>query len=319
MCLTHVLKAKAEPAANEERKVAWAAPLIQETVDVALPSGYVATKARVSGSAYPMRQFWRVESRSFTDYKDQIEGFHRITAYAYAGKANHRAIQDGTANRHHTVQLPTTDPVLYYDNSKTMYADAVLAFKDANLVFTAPVHGKVTVGMHISGASSAEVGFEVKCVPSEQAMAEWQLAVYDALFEAWRGWDQQFRTQQLSQGGPNLSGINGRSPSRNKELVQAELKRQVITWLLNDIDFGGVGAMVPGDWNRYDINRARDSARLIQFFEQGFEWGNLTFMLYDYFWARENQWQALADIEAADPEFARFLRCGSARVVLGAA
>lgn len=43
-------------------------------------------------------------------------------------------------------------------------------------------------------------------------------------------------------------------------------------------------------------------------------------ILYPWFWAgpSEEKWPRLQPIESADPEFDRFLRCGSARVVLPA-
>ena len=317
--VSQVIKMKADPGAKDDGSVSWVAPLIQEAADIALPSGYVAEKISVSGSAYPMRQLWRVEPRSEIEMKDQVEGFHRIVAYAYAGDARYGATQDGTANLDQTVQLANTNPRLHWHLSTAQYKWAVLSFDPQELALAKPAQGKVMVGMHVVGASSASFGFTIECRPSDQTMAEWRLAVYDCLLDAWRGWDQQYRTQQLNQGGPNLSGANSRSPLRNKELVQEELKRQVITWLLDKADFNGINAMTnTGAWNRYDIDKARQSAPLVQFFEQAFEWGNLTFMLYDYFWARGNQWDKLADIEAADPEFARFLRSGSARVVLPA-
>ena len=52
--------------------------------------------------------------------------------------------------------------------------------------------------------------------------------------------------------------------------------------------------------------------------EQAFEWGNLTYVCYPYFWARGSKWDELATTESADPDFGRFLRAGSVRVVLGA-
>ena len=59
-------------------------------------------------------------------------------------------------------------------------------------------------------------------------------------------------------------------------------------------------------------------AEEIQFLEQAFEWENLTYVLYPYFWADSLRWPELADMIGADAEFARFLRSGSARVVVPA-
>jgi hypothetical protein len=44
----------------------------------------------------------------------------------------------------------------------------------------------------------------------------------------------------------------------------------------------------------------------------------MTYVLYPYYWADKANWVELADIESEDAEFDRFLRCGSARVVVSA-
>lgn len=67
-----------------------------------------------------------------------------------------------------------------------------------------------------------------------------------------------------------------------------------------------------------DLPKAIQSAPEIQFLEQAFEWENLTYTLYPYFWTGKDQWSDLADLSGADPDFARFLRAGSARVIVPA-
>src|SRR5262249_49308030 len=68
----------------------------------------------------------------------------------------------------------------------------------------------------------------------------------------------------------------------------------------------------------FDLDFAAETGPEVQFIEQAFEWENLTFVLYPYYWADKQSWQELADIESPDAEFDRFLRSGSARVVVPA-
>jgi hypothetical protein len=67
-----------------------------------------------------------------------------------------------------------------------------------------------------------------------------------------------------------------------------------------------------------NLDAALDAAPEIQFLEQIFEWDKLTYVLYPYYWAPSSEWDELQPIEGADPEYARFLRAGSARVVVAA-
>lgn len=114
--------------------------------------------------------------------------------------------------------------------------------------------------------------------------------------------------------------IAGRSPLENTRIIREELKRQVIEMLLGQ-QFLGVDAV------NFDVNDGRPSndldatvfsAPLIQFLEQVFEWENLTYVFYPYYWADAGRWDDLQPITSEDPDYARFLRSGSARVVLSA-
>src|SRR5262249_7538098 len=44
----------------------------------------------------------------------------------------------------------------------------------------------------------------------------------------------------------------------------------------------------------------------------------MTYILYPYYWADEGVWKDLMAVDGKDPDFVRFLRCGSARVVVPA-
>ena len=54
----------------------------------------------------------------------------------------------------------------------------------------------------------------------------------------------------------------------------------------------------------------------IRFFEQAFEWQNLTYVFYPYFWGRKSKWAARVNYTDADPLFEAFLKAGAARVVV---
>jgi hypothetical protein len=111
--------------------------------------------------------------------------------------------------------------------------------------------------------------------------------------------------------------IEGRSTLENARVVREELKRQVIEMLLGE-RFTGEGALeFDADGRpRTDLNAAIASAPRIQFIEQVFEWEHLTYVLYPYFWSKEERWTTLQPIASTDADYARFLRAGSARVVV---
>lgn len=67
-----------------------------------------------------------------------------------------------------------------------------------------------------------------------------------------------------------------------------------------------------------DLTATLASAATIQFLEQAFEWSNMDYVFYPYYWAERGQWENLLKSQATDIAYERFLKAGSARVVVPA-
>lgn len=55
---------------------------------------------------------------------------------------------------------------------------------------------------------------------------------------------------------------------------------------------------------------------MVAFFERAFEWENMMFTYYPYFWGRSARWGELILIQDISPQFEEFLKAGAARVVI---
>jgi hypothetical protein len=188
--------------------------------------------------------------------------------------------------------------------------------------------GVVPVSIMTFFAMGFNVNIAVKCVPLPEKIVEWQLDTYGKIAQAYyamkRQYDEELAAQSV-RGGVQIQGV---SPVQNAEMTRVELKKSVIE-MLTAQDFTGREAYLrdpnaqPSNSKRLvppevDLPKAVQSAPEIQFIEQAFEWENLSYVLYPYFWAGKDQWDQLADLSGADPDFARFLRAGSARVIVPA-
>jgi hypothetical protein len=193
---------------------------------------------------------------------------------------------------------------------------------DTEVQLTPGVSVSLRVGVSTAGLAGSVVTFLVKCKRTDEALLAWKMSVYDALFSAWTQWKREYDAAQLRQSLVGGTGSDAGSSQRNTQIVLEELKRQVISWLLNEEDFSGRPALhdnVNGaKFKSIDFDKARESAPTIQFLEQAFEWGNMMYVFYPYYWAEGDNWTDLASLTANDPEFERFLRAGSARVVVPA-
>src|SRR6185369_12218958 len=62
--------------------------------------------------------------------------------------------------------------------------------------------------------------------------------------------------------------------------------------------------------------KAKQDGEFARFFEQAFEWEQMQYIFYPYYWSRKSVWYDKATRTNADPLFAEFLRAGQARVVI---
>jgi hypothetical protein len=67
---------------------------------------------------------------------------------------------------------------------------------------------------------------------------------------------------------------------------------------------------------RIRFGEARAEGAYVRFFEQAFEWENMSWICYPYFWGRRDNWFDRMEIQDGDSEFEHFLKAGYARVVL---
>lgn len=67
-----------------------------------------------------------------------------------------------------------------------------------------------------------------------------------------------------------------------------------------------------------DVPEAVSDGRMVQFLEQAFEWQQINYVLYPYFWGKlPGKWyDAQKYYDEVDPLFARFLQAGAARVLV---
>jgi hypothetical protein len=207
-----------------------------------------------------------------------------------------------------------------------VYADGL---GSANYPTTAaPVTGTVQVTALATHVRECRIQVTLDCVRMDPAaLVTWQQQTYELIAAAYMALKRQRAEEEAAQGIRAGVEIKGDSPARNKEVVKEELKRGVIE-MLTGVNFQGRAALQndgTAPWTassstapKVNLDNAVSVAEEIQFIEQAFEWENLTYVLYPYFWADHTRWLDLADINLPDPEFARFLRCGSARIVLPA-
>lgn len=151
-----------------------------------------------------------------------------------------------------------------------------------------------------------------------EAYEQWQIQTFEKIMTAYKAlqaeYEQKVAAQQVQQGVV----IHGQNPRINRQIEKTELKKHCVKMLMDTYLFGTFDAMKESGNNPpdFDIFDALSEGKTVQFFEQAFEWENITYLFYPYFWGRYNQWVHKIGPSDPDPLFAHFLQAGSARVVL---
>lgn len=188
--------------------------------------------------------------------------------------------------------------------------------------------GSINTGtIPVSAYGIAVQGFvcnvNVTCTLMPEAYRQWQETAFDQIASAYQALLSAYQQDRGAAAQVGNLGVAAGPPELNQERAVNELRRLVIEELLGT-SFTGESAVdtdansTPPNRPSVDLAKARSVAPLVEFMEQAFEWENLVYICYPYYWGRESTWVTNALAASADPEFDRFLNSGFARVVVPA-
>lgn len=190
--------------------------------------------------------------------------------------------------------------------------------------------GSSDMTLPVAAATGGGAGFAVTvmvlCQQDWTLEDAWQVEAYQAILAAHAYWEADFRAAVAAAQNQRGVQIQGRNPSENQRIIRTELKRSAIGMLggVSDVDLRAVepgnpmptGTPPQPQPPRVDVHAAARAGWIARFYEQAFEWENIAYILYPYFWTGRADWPAAMLAEDPDPEFAQFLGAGFARVVL---
>ncbi len=173
--------------------------------------------------------------------------------------------------------------------------------------------GELSMNCQVRGASNFTASCDIFCQLTAEAVAKWQVAMYDAIVQAYldqkAAYDARLEQKAIQEGVKIL----GRNPDENRRIEKEELKKLVDMVLLN-LPYFNFNSFVPYPEPIMDLTKICSTGALIRFFENAFEWQNMTYVFYPYFWGRHARWASALHITDPDTDFAAFLKAGAARV-----
>ncbi|OKL59578.1 hypothetical protein UA08_05230 [Talaromyces atroroseus] len=170
------------------------------------------------------------------------------------------------------------------------------------------------------GIPNAVVSVEVLCRVTYRRTQQWQAETHAKLMSAYKArmqeYDEKLARQKLQEG----ITIQGTNPTANLNTIKSELKKQSISILTAqhyDL-FNSITRKNSCGWPEINLNEAEAEGFYVRFFEQAFEWDQIMYIAYPYFWGEKSGWTSNLTINDPDPVFDEFLKSGFSRVVVPA-
>ena len=107
------------------------------------------------------------------------------------------------------------------------------------------------------------------------------------------------------------------SPLLYREIEQNILKHNAIAYMV-DQEIFGTQLYTGTTMKEFAVLRDKnldDYASLVKFMEQAFEWEEMSYEFYPYYWGSKEEWPSLYQSSSDDAQFRAFLQSGMARVV----
>lgn len=178
--------------------------------------------------------------------------------------------------------------------------------------FKAP--GQVQVIISGYGLTSWTFSVNVLCRRTAISFENWQIKVWEALHTGHARqmaiYEEKMASMVLDEG----IHIEGRNPHFNRQIEETEIQKSCLA-LLTGTYPGWINSIVETEAG--PVPQATFSSMqgaYVRFFMQAFEWENMSYLFYPYYWARAAKWRELLSLEDVDAQFQKFLTAGFARV-----
>jgi hypothetical protein len=178
--------------------------------------------------------------------------------------------------------------------------------------------GLLPVTISAYGVAAVSANIVVECRRTSQTLDRWRQDVYEAILAGYESlklaYDQAVSAAESEASRFELQDLNS---TEKAKIIDAELRRSCVDLLTRGTFRDLVSVRQVGDTAPETLpNRASSNGRYIVYFENCFEWDQMVYTCYPYFWSRESQWAAQSLDTDPDEAYSNFLSSGEAQVIV---
>ncbi|MBX7227705.1 MAG: hypothetical protein K1X55_16845 [Chitinophagales bacterium] len=159
----------------------------------------------------------------------------------------------------------------------------------------------------------------VEFTRKDQHFQQWQIKTFNAIINAYEEKLQDFN-DKMQMEKSSMAEQRKINPLYFQDIIQTLLQKNCIAYLMDASFMGSFDFQIANA--TFTTQAVKQSPELVKyaekvkFVEQAFEWESLSYMLYPFYWAAKQRWEALYSTETDDILFTKFLQSGMARVIL---
>jgi hypothetical protein len=197
----------------------------------------------------------------------------------------------------------------------------------------------LVIAITSENVDEAAINVDITCIPSLSLKQKWVFQAYSKIVTAWQqlqsAYETKIATLQLEKA--TVGPLGAADPETNRLTERIELKRACVAIMDNDnttVRGNPPNVAIQSSPGPFDpsnpqlpepvlpsapnplLMTAQDLGERVRWFEQAFEWENIAYVFYPYFWGRRSQWIQGLNLKNDDPIFLKFLQAGYARVVV---
>lgn len=184
------------------------------------------------------------------------------------------------------------------------------------------IRDKITISYNSWDMKGVTGSLVATCRLTQEAQTQWQQEAFNAIIQAYEQALAEYNNK-LSEELNKAVEIKGSNPNFYRKIENTILRKNCISYMADRASgsthgYGLSGLTEGNSFQDYETKLDKKLDRytaFVKFMEQAFEWENLSYYLYPYYWGNKQNWEVLYQAEDTDPLFGAFLQSGMARVI----
>lgn len=251
------------------------------------------------------------EQFSKTETVDIPENY--VAAYAYA---NGHFKYDGDKTQQHSYGVSIGQHIYCKANQHSEVSFGNVYFDTNN------VNNAINITYHATNYHAMTIGVNIYCNLSDDARKNFQQKNFKAIIDAYEEALVAYNNA-IAEENNKAVVIKDSNPNFYRQIENTVLRKNCISYMADRASgsthgYGLAGLTQGSTFTDYETTLSSNLDKytaFVKFMEQAFEWENLSYYLYPYYWGNKQNWEQLYQSENTDPLFRNFLQSGMARVV----